>query len=206
MGSSGKSVGWVAPRSTPPSGDSIRRRADIFYQSFTTGRSLSSRIYMPQQRNSPPGAFVDRVLSRGSGSAMVVHTLGWQENPAPWLLTPAALTAMNGAPGQQDWLALRIRDWLSLLLCFAITRDPEDEAAALSMAADIDSLGSRWGSSLPTFFRRTNNEVCSAICCSDDPEREIVLKRHLARIDDLRLRRAFRAAVDLERRLSLARS
>jgi hypothetical protein len=137
---------------------------------------------------------------------MVVQTSGWQPNPAPRLLTPAALTAMNGAPGQQDWLALRIRDWLSLLLCFAITRDPEDEAAALSMAGDIDALGSRWGSSLPTFFRRTNNEICRAICYSDDPEREVVLKRHLARIEDLRLRRAFRAAVDLQRRLSPARS
>jgi hypothetical protein len=43
--------------------------------------------------------------------------------------------------GSQDWRAGRIREWLLLLLRFAITWDPKDEAAALAMADEIDALG-----------------------------------------------------------------
>ena len=38
----------------------------------------------------------------------------------------------------------------------------------------------------------------------DDPRRTTTLKRHIARIDDSRLRRAFHAAVDVERKLAPA--
>jgi hypothetical protein len=36
--------------------------------------------------------------------------------------------------GSQDWRAGRIREWLLLLLRFAITRDPKDEPAVFAMA------------------------------------------------------------------------
>jgi len=99
----------------------------------------------------------------------------------------------------QDWRGGRIREWLLLLLRFAITRDGKDQAAALAMADEIDALGQRWRPSAPSFFRRTSGEVCEAIIARDDPTRAAILKKHIARIEDLRLRRAFQAAVELDR-------
>jgi hypothetical protein len=106
---------------------------------------------------------------------------------------------MDGMIGSQDWRAGRIREWLLLFLRFAITRDPKDEAAALAVADEIDALGLRWRPSAPSFFCRTTKEVCKAIATLDDPNRSTILKRHIARIDDPRLRRAFEAVVGLER-------
>jgi hypothetical protein len=51
-------------------------------------------------------------------------------------------------------------------------------------------------------FRRTSSEVCKMIIALDDLRRTPILKRHIARIDDSRLRRAFHAAVDVERKLA----
>jgi hypothetical protein len=101
--------------------------------------------------------------------------------------------------GSQDWRAGRIREWLLLLVRFAITCDPKDQAAVFAMADEIDALGLQWRPSAPSFFRRTSSEVCAAITALDDPKRATTLKKHIARIDDPRLRRAFQAAVDLER-------
>jgi hypothetical protein len=100
--------------------------------------------------------------------------------------------------GSQDARAGRIREWLLLLLRFAITRDPKDEAGVIAMADEIDALGLQWRPSAPSFFRRRSSEVCKMITALDDPRRATVLKRHIARIDDPRLRHAFQAAVDIE--------
>jgi hypothetical protein len=108
--------------------------------------------------------------------------------------------------GSQDGRACRIREWLLLLLRFAITRDPKDEAAVIATADEIDAVGLQWRPSAPSFFRRTSSEVCEMIIALDDPRRATILKKHIARIDDPRLRRAFQAAVDLERRLPTAPS
>jgi hypothetical protein len=67
------------------------------------------------------------------------------------------------------------------------------------MADEIDALGHQSRPSAPTFFRRASGEVCEAINALEDPRRITILKKHIARIDDPRLRRAFQAAVDLER-------
>jgi hypothetical protein len=115
-------------------------------------------------------------------------------------LDPAGLSAAGGAPDLQDWRAKQIREWLLLLLRFAITRDPEDELAASIMAEGIDSLGRLWGKAVPTFFRRSSNEVCQAIRAPDDPAREPILKTHIRRIEQPELRRAFQAAVHFEHR------
>src|SRR5262245_22762087 len=101
--------------------------------------------------------------------------------------------------GSQDWRAGRIREWLLLLLRFAITRDPKDQAAAFAVADELDALGHQWRPSAPSFFHRTSSEVCERIIARDDPRCATILKGHIARIDDPRLRRAFHAAVDLER-------
>jgi hypothetical protein len=42
--------------------------------------------------------------------------------------------------------------------------------------------------------------MCKAIASPDDPKRAALLKRHLARIDNPVLRRAFRAAVNFDER------
>jgi hypothetical protein len=111
---------------------------------------------------------------------------------------PAKSSAADGAFSPQDWRSARLQEWLLLLLRFAITRHPEHEAVAVSVAGEIDTLGQPPGLPTPSFFRRTTFEICKAITTLDDPNRNAIFTMHLARIDDPRLRRAFRAAVDLE--------
>jgi hypothetical protein len=106
--------------------------------------------------------------------------------------------------GLQDWRADRIREWLLLLLRFAVTRDAKDEAAASAMGDEIDALGQRWRPSGPRFFCRTTDEVCKAMTAPAGAERATILNKHLARIDDPRLRQAFAAAAGVERRPSPA--
>jgi hypothetical protein len=103
------------------------------------------------------------------------------------------------ASKSQNWRVRRVQEWLLLLLRFAITRHPDDQEAALRTAGEIDSLGIKDGSSAPSFFRRSTTEVCGAIAASEHgSERHEILTKHLARIEDPRLRRAFRAGVDLD--------
>ena len=125
------------------------------------------------------------------------HHDGNQVESSPSSVSVHRASKLDDVTGAQDWQASRIREWLLLLLRFAITRDPKDEAAALDIAEEIDALGLRWRPSAPSFFRRTSDEVCKAIAAPNDPTRAIVLKKHIARIDEPRLRRAFHAAVDL---------
>jgi hypothetical protein len=109
--------------------------------------------------------------------------------------------APDGASAPEDWRAARIREWLLLLLRFAVTQDAKDRAAVYAMADEIDSVGLRWRPAAPSFFRRTSHELCEAIV-GNEPNCRAVLARHLARIDDPRLQRAFAAAVDLQRTTS----
>jgi hypothetical protein len=96
-----------------------------------------------------------------------------------------------------DWRVRKVREWLLLVLRFALTREPADRWAVLALADEMDSLGMRWRPSGPRFFARTSAELCDAIVTAENGSNNPVLRRHLARIDDLRLRRAFRAAVGL---------
>jgi hypothetical protein len=118
---------------------------------------------------------------------------------------PDKASVISGANGAQDWGARQVREWLLLLLRFAVTADAKDQSAALALADEIDALGLAWRPSAPTFFRRTTSEVCKAITALDDPKRTAVLKRHIARIDNPALRRAFQAAVHMEERLASPR-
>ncbi|MBX9846612.1 MAG: hypothetical protein K2Z80_32865 [Xanthobacteraceae bacterium] len=90
----------------------------------------------------------------------------------------------------------RLHEWLFLLLRYAITRDPPDRAAVLAMADELDSLGVRWRPAAPQFFLQTSHEVCDAILASGD-RRTAALRKHAARIEHVRLRRAFLAAIDI---------
>jgi hypothetical protein len=113
-------------------------------------------------------------------------------------LEQASATAL--ATDAQERAARRIREWLLFLLRFAVTSEPADRSVALALADEIDAVGLHWRPSAPTFFRRTTGEVCDAITAVDDPKRTAVLKQHIARIDNPALRRAFQAAVNMERR------
>jgi len=106
-------------------------------------------------------------------------------------------SATDGAIKLPESRVAQIREWLLLLLRFAITRDPSDQAVVRSVASEIDSFGPQRRQPAPSFFRRTSNEVCEAIITTDNPMRNAILAKHLARIEDLRLRRAFHAAIDL---------
>ena len=96
-----------------------------------------------------------------------------------------------------DWRDRKLREWLLLLLRFAVTRESSDEAAVLAFADELDSLGLRWRPAAPRFFLRTSQEICEAIRQVEDGHNNAVLQRHVARIDDQRLKKAFRAAVGL---------
>jgi hypothetical protein len=96
-----------------------------------------------------------------------------------------------------DWRARKVREWLFLLLCFAITHDERDHAAAIGMAEEIDSLGLYWTPSGPRFFVRTSRDVCRALRQPQDPTTIAILRRHAQRIDHTRLRAAFEAATGL---------
>lgn len=98
---------------------------------------------------------------------------------------------------QDDHNASKIREWLLALLRFAVTRQQSDHAIALAAADRLDSLGTQWWPAAPRFFTRTTDEVCAAIAATADGQDSIVLRRHLERIDDVRLRRAFQAALGL---------
>lgn len=113
---------------------------------------------------------------------------------------------MDGTVHTEDWWAGRIRDWHFLLLRFAITLDPQDESTVIAVADEIDALGRHWEKPAPSFFRRTTSEVCKAIVSVDDPRRKQILERHLAQIDDLRLRQALRAVLDLQESSSSTKS
>jgi hypothetical protein len=99
--------------------------------------------------------------------------------------------------GSHDRLERMVREWLLLLLRFAVTLEPSDRSATLAMGDELDSLGMRWRPAAPRFFQRTSEEVCEAILMAGARHNNLVLRRHIARIGDPRLRRAFQAAVGL---------
>jgi hypothetical protein len=142
---------------------------------------MGSQFPMPEQ--------AARVASRDR------HEMARKRSRLP---APAGSNTVLGAVDAPDWRSRQVREWLLLLLRFAVTRDARDESAVLSLAHELDSLGLGWVPSAPTFFRRTSSELCKAIAAPDDPGRQAVIKRHLARIDDIRLRQAFQAAIDRE--------
>ena len=106
---------------------------------------------------------------------------------------------MTAEPSSRDWRDRKIREWLLLLLRFAVTREPADRFAVLSLAEELDSVGPWWRPAAPSFFQRTSEEVCAAIGAAGGAQNVAVLQRHVTRIDDARLRRAFAAAVGFQR-------
>jgi hypothetical protein len=93
-----------------------------------------------------------------------------------------------------DWHAKTVRAWHLAILRFAVTLDNADRLAVMAIANEIDRLGPRHaGESAFDFFRRTSAELCAAIPRPNELTSSI-LQRHLARIDDDRIKRVFAAA------------
>lgn len=105
---------------------------------------------------------------------------------------------MGDAVPREEWGSEKVRNWLLALLRFAVTLDDSDGSAVLALAEQIDKLGSTAGGEATfAFFRTTSADVCNAIVARDAPKNGAVLKAHLNRIDDPRLKRAFAAAIGL---------
>ncbi|MCC8960354.1 hypothetical protein H8B02_45235 [Bradyrhizobium sp. Pear77] len=87
--------------------------------------------------------------------------------------------------------------WQLAMLRFAVTRDDADRMRVLAMAGELDRSG---GSADGTFhfFRRTSAELCHAITGSD-AHAEAIVRRFEAQIENPRLRRAFEAAIGMDR-------
>ena len=123
------------------------------------------------------------------------------------LWSGTSATVIN-EPGSCEWREWRIREWLLLLLRFAVTQEPSDRTAAIAMAHELDSVGvewrwrpsagAPWRPTAPRFFVRTSIEVCRAILETGGAQNNHpVLFAHAARIENPRLKQAFRAAAGL---------
>src|SRR5258708_6475031 len=105
---------------------------------------------------------------------------------------------MDAPSGSDALWERKIRNWLLLLLRFAVTRASADRLAALAAADELDASEARGTTAAPSFFNRTSRQVCEAILAPGDQHSQDVLRRHAGRIDDPRLRRAFAAALVLK--------
>jgi hypothetical protein len=133
---------------------------------------------------------------------------GWCTNREAVVISGRLLTLgkMVAEGGLHDWRDRKVREWSLLLLRFAVTREPSDQSAVLAMAEELDALGVRWRPAAPRFFLRTSTEVCEAILAVSEGHNNAVLRRHIARIDDPRLRRTFQAAVGLRQASDVQRT
>jgi hypothetical protein len=103
---------------------------------------------------------------------------------------------MSGGVAPDEWRTKMVRDWLLAILRFAVTLRDEDRSAVLLAAEEIDRLGKSLGDpSEFKFFRNTSIEICSAILAKLNSRESAVLRLHLNRIEDCRLRCAFAAAI-----------
>jgi hypothetical protein len=94
----------------------------------------------------------------------------------------------------------KVMRWLLAILRFAVTLDPNDQAAILIMAQQMDRLGSRSAGAKFAFFARTSSEFCDVFAGSGNPEKTDALRRYVAKIDNARLRCALEAVLDADRR------
>lgn len=92
-----------------------------------------------------------------------------------------------------------LTSWHLAILRFAVTREHADGLNVLAAANEIDQFGTPGKDHGEfDFFRRTSKELCEAILYPDQASRETALRRYLARVDDLKLKRALTIVMDLE--------
>jgi hypothetical protein len=111
---------------------------------------------------------------------------------APALPTPYSDDTIDAAAFEGS---RRIRDWLLSILRFAFTLEQCDQAAVMSLAVEMDRLGSGTSQSRFGFFTRTTTNFCACIVAKGQVEKAAELRFHIKRINDDRLRRAFEAVL-----------
>ncbi|MEN3349615.1 MAG: hypothetical protein V7632_3250 [Bradyrhizobium sp.] len=90
-----------------------------------------------------------------------------------------------------------LRAWQLAVLRFAVTLDDDDRMHVLGAAGEVDRLGGAADDAFH-FFRRTTAELCQAIA-GQHADQDAVIQRFLAQIDNVRLKRAFEAAIARDR-------
>ncbi len=98
-----------------------------------------------------------------------------------------------------EWQGRMVRSWHLAILRFAVTRENADRLGAFAIANEIDGLG-RQHKDRPHFgfFRKTSSKLCSAIL-QQNGAAEAILRQYLMQIDDVRLKRALAAALEIKR-------
>ena len=103
---------------------------------------------------------------------------------------------MGRDASQQNAQARTLQAWQLALLRFAVTLEASDGQAARAIANELDRSGRRDSCSASfAFFRKTTDELCSVVLRPDNSG-VAVIRRHLGRMPDGRLKRAFQAAVE----------
>ena len=90
-----------------------------------------------------------------------------------------------------------LRAWQLAVLRFAVTLDDDDRMHALGVAGEVDRLGGAADDAFH-FFRRTTAELCAAIS-GQGADQDAVIRRFLAQIDNVRLKRAVEATIARDR-------
>ena len=103
--------------------------------------------------------------------------------------------------GPQDaveWPGRMLRAWQLALLRFAVTLDNVDRLNVMAIAQEMDrGRGAREARTEFSFFRKTSADLCTSILRQNDCA-DALLCQFLARIEDVRLRRAFASAVEID--------
>src|SRR5262249_9803731 len=100
-----------------------------------------------------------------------------------------------GKQGSVEWPARLLRAWHLAILRLAVSRDPADRQGVFEIANQIDRLGQHEGVSGFSFFHETSAKLCAAMLRNGDGD-DVVLRRYLAQIDDVRLHRALAVALE----------
>ena len=92
--------------------------------------------------------------------------------------------------------AVMVQNWQFAVLRFAITQDHRDRDLVFDHARELDRTGSGGKRQTFAFFSRTSEDVCMSILARHQFGRLDASLRYAALIEDPRLRRAFRAALE----------
>jgi hypothetical protein len=93
-----------------------------------------------------------------------------------------------------------VRDWLFLVLRYAVSREAQDRRTVLDLAAKMDTLGKERDREAFRFFRDHSERLCAAIAAPDTLGRRRILLAHARMIGQRPLQRAFLLTCRLELR------
>ena len=93
-----------------------------------------------------------------------------------------------------------VRDWLFLVLRYAVSREAQDRRTILDLAAKMDTLGKERDREAFRFFRDHSERLCAAIAAPDTLGRRRILLARARMIGQRPLQRAFLLTCRLELR------